>query len=966
MQETDILRSFQDFFISNTSVTIGDLAKNIINERKRLNQFLLNNIIFKNITAEVLTLYSLVQRLMEQYADKQCDSEISKVMRSLPKDLQEMAEAISIGQETLVSEDIRNTTVLAVYTKLYKTYYDLVHLYYLLDNTFVPDIPKFFLETVNDYAAVRKQINKEENPATYAEIEEFVKKFKKSFDIKKCIPTKIEKITRDKLILNVRASNSDVVYSLEIFPPGFSEAHFTHKNGIISHLEHPSIVKHKSTIFYPPYAILTESTDYPTLSQVIHAENQTLTPDELTIIIFEIARALQYLHSHRFVHCHFTSDCVLIKPNRLPLITGLDYAQRLSTKMSIVLPFCAYSAPETIYEPISFNEKIDIYSFTIVFYEILTQKVPFDDIQQLDLRQLVMFQDRRPLIPSKCPLASFLYRGWSRYPGYRPSFNDIVSAMEGDELLLPNCNVNAFNTHVNTTADINESALKGLLSITPHSIQQMARQEIDEYSLEIIVNVLLESEDKELIDAAMDVYNNKILQCESFTVSELVTLVRLAPKIDSVENLIVTHVNTMEDKEAFIKMLCEMMPTELSIPFYMKHLLTTEKAAEYLLSFCANKTDDITMQVADAVASKFPESDLLYKTAMTNNNYYKRVFKMIIDSPAKLLKNYYKYFTDFFNATPNSFAAVMSRVFINLGANDVASLDENGVVSNKLVKIGYTSTILDLMSDSEEYTKVVLNYVLPETAGKKSLECLRMIVEVDRFENLRSALYNQIDVMSCVKHCLQENQYEYTGAVFVGLHVPVGKLVERMDIASYVLELFAVVEDMFAVSSLLSLLVPYAKIGFENYQIIPEIVMKLLKSKETVIASRALILATVLGQSSRFTKIITTPETVEAVMRFISCGEPSFEYVAIRMLGQLAPYINDHTDIHDLINKLSLKCINERMTEAVMFIFAQIQPKLRANAETVFAQIAQSYKNSANIMQLLKIIHDGTTIDEVS
>jgi hypothetical protein len=85
----------------------------------------------------------------------------------------------------------------------------------------------------------------------------------------------------------------------------------------------------------------------------------------------------------------------------------------------------------------SYTEKADIYSLTLVLWEILTARTPYETMQnKKELRHAVLVKRQRPLIPtgpgSNChPLyKTLLERGWATNPSNRPTAKEMVQVLE--------------------------------------------------------------------------------------------------------------------------------------------------------------------------------------------------------------------------------------------------------------------------------------------------------------------------------------------------------------------------------------------------------------------------------------------------------------------------------------------------------------------------------------------------------
>lgn len=83
-------------------------------------------------------------------------------------------------------------------------------------------------------------------------------------------------------------------------------------------------------------------------------------------------------------------------------------------------------APETI-EGQPQTEKVDVFSFGILLWEIYTQEIPWDGISDTKILQRVQQSQRPDLRNKNIPdaIKQLIIKCWSQEPTLRPSFKDI-------------------------------------------------------------------------------------------------------------------------------------------------------------------------------------------------------------------------------------------------------------------------------------------------------------------------------------------------------------------------------------------------------------------------------------------------------------------------------------------------------------------------------------------------------------
>uniref|UniRef100_A0A2M4A599 Mitogen-activated protein kinase kinase kinase dlk-1 n=1 Tax=Anopheles triannulatus TaxID=58253 RepID=A0A2M4A599_9DIPT len=206
-------------------------------------------------------------------------------------------------------------------------------------------------------------------------------------------------------------------------------------------LDHENIVKFKGVCTQAPaFCIIMEYCPYGPLHKLLQDNGGIITPQQLVSWSHQIALGMQYLHSHKIIHRDLKSPNILIGDNEVIKISDFGTSREwneISTKMSFA-GTVAWMAPEVIRnEPC--NEKVDIWSYGVVLWELLTGEVPYKNV---DSSQIIFGVGNNSLylpIPGSCPegFKLLIKQCWSAKPRNRPSFKIILQHLDiaGRELL---------------------------------------------------------------------------------------------------------------------------------------------------------------------------------------------------------------------------------------------------------------------------------------------------------------------------------------------------------------------------------------------------------------------------------------------------------------------------------------------------------------------------------------------------
>eukprot|EP00063_Salmo_salar_P015652 XP_013990487.1 PREDICTED: mitogen-activated protein kinase kinase kinase 12-like isoform X3 [Salmo salar] len=194
-------------------------------------------------------------------------------------------------------------------------------------------------------------------------------------------------------------------------------------------LKHPNIITFKGICTQAPcYCILMEYCAQGQLYEVLRA-GRNITPSLLIDWAMGIAGGMNYLHLHKIIHRDLKSPNMLITHDDLVKISDFGTSKELFDK-SMKMSFAgtvAWMAPEVIRnEPVS--EKVDIWSFGVVLWEMLTGEVPYKDVDSSAIIWGVGNNSLNLPIPKSCPdgFKILLRQCWNCKPRNRPSFRQIL------------------------------------------------------------------------------------------------------------------------------------------------------------------------------------------------------------------------------------------------------------------------------------------------------------------------------------------------------------------------------------------------------------------------------------------------------------------------------------------------------------------------------------------------------------
>ncbi|QDZ19563.1 dual specificity protein kinase [Chloropicon primus] len=191
------------------------------------------------------------------------------------------------------------------------------------------------------------------------------------------------------------------------------------------------------------YGIVTEYMSGGSLHDHVHRRDwlETASPRLLRTIVKDITLGMIYLHNEGIIHRDLKSRNILTNNNWTVKIADFDLSRIKQATLykndpsSSLIGTPSWMAPELI-QGARYDEKVDVYSFAIVLFELLSGEIPFSSNYGQELNHVRILYDvvkhsARPALPDFIPGATkaLIARCWSQDPRERPSFADILSVL---------------------------------------------------------------------------------------------------------------------------------------------------------------------------------------------------------------------------------------------------------------------------------------------------------------------------------------------------------------------------------------------------------------------------------------------------------------------------------------------------------------------------------------------------------
>ncbi|KAL8215613.1 hypothetical protein R6Q57_022450 [Mikania cordata] len=211
------------------------------------------------------------------------------------------------------------------------------------------------------------------------------------------------------------------------------EEEFCHEIAILREVQHRNVVRFIGACTKQPHlCIITEYMSGGSLYEYLHKNHHTLTLPQLVKFAIDVSRGMEYLHKNNIIHRDLKTANLLMDSHNVVKVADFGVARFLNQEgvMTAETGTYRWMAPEIInHQP--YDQKADVFSFAIVLWELVTAKIPYDNMTPLQAA-LGVRQGRRPDLPTNThpKLLELMQICWGTDANSRPSFSEIKIELE--------------------------------------------------------------------------------------------------------------------------------------------------------------------------------------------------------------------------------------------------------------------------------------------------------------------------------------------------------------------------------------------------------------------------------------------------------------------------------------------------------------------------------------------------------
>ncbi|KAF7140889.1 hypothetical protein RHSIM_Rhsim06G0011000 [Rhododendron simsii] len=224
---------------------------------------------------------------------------------------------------------------------------------------------------------------------------------------------------------------------------------------ILRKVRHKNVVQFIGACTRPPsLCIVTEFMSRGSVFDYLHKQKRIFKLPAILKVAIDVSKGMNYLHHNKIVHRDLKAANLLMDENDVVKVAdfGVAKVQTPTGVMTAETGTYRWMAPEhlklnlisnprsmlldlipsvKVIEHKPYDGKADVFSFGIVLWELLTRKVPYEQLTPLQAAVGVVQKGLRPLVPPNThpKMAALLERCWQQNPSSRPDFSEITEML---------------------------------------------------------------------------------------------------------------------------------------------------------------------------------------------------------------------------------------------------------------------------------------------------------------------------------------------------------------------------------------------------------------------------------------------------------------------------------------------------------------------------------------------------------
>ncbi|XP_020866554.1 RGS domain-containing serine/threonine-protein kinase A isoform X5 [Arabidopsis lyrata subsp. lyrata] len=211
---------------------------------------------------------------------------------------------------------------------------------------------------------------------------------------------------------------------------------FRQEVSLMKRLRHPNVLLFMGAVTSPQrLCIVTEFLPRGSLFRLLQRNTSKLDWRRRIHMASDIARGMNYLHhcTPPIIHRDLKSSNLLVDRNWTVKVADfglsrIKHETYLTTKTGRGTP--QWMAPEVLRNEAA-DEKSDIYSFGVILWELVTEKIPWENLNPMQVIGAVGFMNQRLEVPKNVDpqWISLMESCWHSEPQHRPSFQEIMEKL---------------------------------------------------------------------------------------------------------------------------------------------------------------------------------------------------------------------------------------------------------------------------------------------------------------------------------------------------------------------------------------------------------------------------------------------------------------------------------------------------------------------------------------------------------